>query len=55
MRLPHLGFTLRRIWYGGKHGMGARRHILIALLVIYASGLAWGYLRLPWAAFRNGS
>ncbi len=33
--------------------MRARRRILISVLVLYALGLTWGYLRLPWAAIRS--
>lgn len=29
------------------------RRAVIALLTLYVIGLAWGYVRLPWAAVRN--
>lgn len=33
--------------------MRSRRYVLISVLVLYALGLAWGYLRLPWAAVKS--
>src|SRR4051812_19606559 len=33
--------------------MKVRRRILIAVVLLYAVGLVWGYLRLPWAAIRT--
>jgi hypothetical protein len=33
--------------------MKARRRILVTLLLLYPTGIVWGYFRLPWAAIRS--
>jgi hypothetical protein len=33
--------------------MKTRRGIFIAVVLLYAAGLIWGYFRLPWAAVRS--
>ncbi len=33
--------------------MKIRKRILIALLLLFPAGIAWGYFRLPWAAVRS--